>query len=398
MNYTINFPYLDRLETEVLSKRNLKKQSHVVLKNSIFTCGSSGGLPEDSGSLGDLDIVDFYMEKDRLVHVVDGLIQENRLVQKLDLSKRINNLEKFTGYKLLELILKKHHGLEVVDVHYLDCGLKLFIPFEEDFEKAKKILQVLDRTCSSLIRAGLKTKLRRKDQDYYLLIKSLGHVLIQYPILSNTSQIRDINFLDFKLEDESLELTVLCGQEALDYYRQALADLDQIKDELQSPSATESVSLLLNRNRMLEEKNDDLLGYVFEDYIEHLDLPSFSTGRYSLVTHFIDNPYIKDPVDFVNSLDYEVVLAMKNIGQDSIFALKNRIEVLDIGQVLRKVHKVYPFEYKDQGYIRGKIDAEYGERFLEALDKYIREALIELDQLVETEAEPELEDGEDEEN
>lgn len=77
---------------------------------------TSGGQPNDFGTLGEALVLGVVDEGDEIVHVVDRPVQGS-VAGKIDWMRRFDHMQQHTGQHLLSAVLMKEFGLETVSFH-----------------------------------------------------------------------------------------------------------------------------------------------------------------------------------------------------------------------------------------------------------------------------------------
>jgi alanyl-tRNA synthetase len=87
----------------------------VILGKTAFY-PTSGGQPNDLGTLGEARVLDVVDERDEIVHVVDRPVQ-GIVTGKIDWARRFDHMQQHTGQHLLSAVLVKEFDLETVSFH-----------------------------------------------------------------------------------------------------------------------------------------------------------------------------------------------------------------------------------------------------------------------------------------
>src|SRR5215471_6009261 len=87
----------------------------VVLDQTAFY-PTSGGQPNDLGTLGQARVLDVVDDGDEIIHVVDRPVQ-GIVTGRIDWIRRFDHMQQHTGQHLLSAVLLKDFGLETVSFH-----------------------------------------------------------------------------------------------------------------------------------------------------------------------------------------------------------------------------------------------------------------------------------------
>lgn len=89
----------------------------VVLDRTAFY-PTSGGQPHDTGLLGGRRVVDVLDEGDRIVHVLDGALEEGAVHGRVDADRRRDHMQQHSAQHLLSALAADRFGWETVSVHF----------------------------------------------------------------------------------------------------------------------------------------------------------------------------------------------------------------------------------------------------------------------------------------
>ena len=91
---------------------------------------TSGGQPNDLGTLAGVAVADVVDEGDRVAHLVSGRLPDGELEGEVDWRRRFDHMQQHTGQHLLSAIFADGFGWETVSVHFgadystLDLGVE----------------------------------------------------------------------------------------------------------------------------------------------------------------------------------------------------------------------------------------------------------------------------------
>jgi len=110
-------PYLKEFDAEVLDVRDIDGRRGVVLDRTAFY-PTSGGQPFDTGTLGDVRIVDVLdQDDDLIVHVIDGDSPRGQVRGRIDWERRFEHMQQHTGQHLLSAAFDRMHGVRTLSFH-----------------------------------------------------------------------------------------------------------------------------------------------------------------------------------------------------------------------------------------------------------------------------------------
>lgn len=88
----------------------------VVLDRSAFY-PTSGGQPNDVGTLGEARVLDVRDEGEDIVHIVDRELPTGEIKACIDWERRFDHMRQHTGQHLLSAMFQERHGLPTVSFH-----------------------------------------------------------------------------------------------------------------------------------------------------------------------------------------------------------------------------------------------------------------------------------------
>src|SRR6516162_5805487 len=78
---------------------------------------TSGGQPNDLGSIGEAKILDVRDEHDVILHLVDRELEPGEVRGSIDWGRRIDHMQQHTGQHLLSAMFQERYGLPTVSFH-----------------------------------------------------------------------------------------------------------------------------------------------------------------------------------------------------------------------------------------------------------------------------------------
>jgi alanyl-tRNA synthetase len=78
---------------------------------------SSGGQPQDTGRLGDANVIDVFDEGEEVIHIVDRAIGAGVASGRIDWHRRFDHMQQHTGQHLLSAVLQQKFSLATVSFH-----------------------------------------------------------------------------------------------------------------------------------------------------------------------------------------------------------------------------------------------------------------------------------------
>lgn len=107
--------YLCEFEGRVVERADEGKR--IYLDRSAFY-PTSGGQPNDLGSLGGVDVIDVVDEEDRVAHVLASALSTDEVRGEVDWRRRFDHMQQHTGQHLLSAIFADSLGWPTLSVHF----------------------------------------------------------------------------------------------------------------------------------------------------------------------------------------------------------------------------------------------------------------------------------------
>jgi alanyl-tRNA synthetase len=83
---------------------------------------TSGGQPNDRGTLGGIEVIDVVDEDDRIAHLLAAPLQVEKVRGQIDVARRLDYMEQHTGQHLLSAVFEELFGWRTVSVHFGDTS------------------------------------------------------------------------------------------------------------------------------------------------------------------------------------------------------------------------------------------------------------------------------------
>lgn len=109
-------PWLQELRTKILSQKQEKGHSFVVLEETIFY-PTGGGQPHDGGLINGVPILDVFEQDDVVVHVLEQPLQGDDAFCQLDWARRLDHMQQHSGQHLLSAVFHDEYGYRTESFH-----------------------------------------------------------------------------------------------------------------------------------------------------------------------------------------------------------------------------------------------------------------------------------------
>jgi len=107
--------YLTEFDARVVDRS--EEGRHVYLERTAFY-PTSGGQPNDTGTLGGAAVRDVIDEGERIAHVLDTPVTDDTVIGRIDWPRRFDHMQQHTGQHLLSAVVADLFGWATVSVHF----------------------------------------------------------------------------------------------------------------------------------------------------------------------------------------------------------------------------------------------------------------------------------------
>jgi len=269
--------YLDshmaEFSARVLSCEQAKKGFLVTLDKSAFFPEGGGQLP-DTGYIGDARVSD-AQEKDGIIyHLCDKALDvAGEYHCRIDWPQRIRRMHSHSGEHIVSGIAHRLYGCENVGFHMgeeaMTIDLSIELSWDELMEVEKRANEAVRNNLP--VRAWLPEEEELKALDYRSKLELTENVRIVEiegydlcaccaPHVSFTGEIGLIKLLDSMRHRGGIRVTLICGEDAYNDYRQRQESVTEISRLLSArrEDVASVVQRLLQENRSTREKCDRL--------------------------------------------------------------------------------------------------------------------------------------------
>jgi alanyl-tRNA synthetase len=238
-------PYQKEFSATVVDQFPVSDGHAVVLDRTCFYA-TSGGQPNDLGTLNFLSVKDVRFQEDRLIHVLSDALSDSSVEGRVDWNRRFDHMQQHTGQHILSAAFFRMFQAETSSFHLGDeyCSIELSRPdlSPEDVRNAENLAN------SIIFGAGtIETFLvdPEKASDYPLrkksdLQESLRIVKIGEFDLSpcsgthvrNSGEVGMLFITALERLSQTLKISFLCGQRVAKQYHGDLAILKQLSKQM----------------------------------------------------------------------------------------------------------------------------------------------------------------------
>ena len=219
---------------------------------------TSGGQPNDLGTLGEARVLDVVDEGDEIVHVVDKPIQ-GIATGKIDWIRRFDHMQQHTGQHLVSAVALKEFGLETIsfhlgeeictiDVRGAEPSAKTLLATEKAVNEAifeDRAVKVLYATLAELRGLGVRKEVDREGTLRAIEIEGIELQPCGGTHVARTGQIGTVQLRRCAKIRQDWRLEFLCGRRVV---KAARADYETRKTAAEKlKCSTEEVVAMLDK-------------------------------------------------------------------------------------------------------------------------------------------------------
>jgi alanyl-tRNA synthetase len=220
---------------------------------------TSGGQPFDTGQIGGLQVTDVVDEGDRVAHLLADPLTGDRVVGRVDWTRRFDHMQQHTGQHLLSAVLADRLGYQTVAVHFgkksstldLDAASLTADQAQQIEEQANEIVTQNRPVEVSFEEAELATGLRKAPQRAGRLriisIRDLDRSACGGTHVRATGEIGAVLLRKVERVRKGVRLEFLCGLRASRQARTDYTLLSQMGADLSA--AAEEIPRLIAAQR-----------------------------------------------------------------------------------------------------------------------------------------------------
>lgn len=251
-----------------------------------------GGQGADSGTLGDLKILDVQIKKDLIYHYVAKPLKEGSQVKgHVDWAQRFDYMQQHTGEHIISGLVHSEYGYDNVGFHLgaeevtLDFNGTLHLEQMREIERAAnrviwRNLPVLVSFPPSEVLAKLeyRSKLALTENVRIVEIPGVDVCACCAPHVESTGQIGMIKVVNIQSHRGGVRVNILCGERALSDYSQRQDSVGAISVLLSAKQdkVTEAVKRLKEESLQAKERANDLQAKLLALQVDALPSPEYS--------------------------------------------------------------------------------------------------------------------------
>ncbi len=264
-------PYQKEFTANVLEQFTVPDGNAVVLDQTCFYA-TSGGQPNDTGTLGAAEVKDVRIDDGKLLHVTDRNLGSNEVTGKIDWTRRFDHMQQHTGQHILSAAFFRLFQAETSSFHLGDllCSIEL-----NKTNLAQAQISEAENAANAVIQSASTVESffvdPDKAQEYPLrkrsdLTESLRIIRIGDFDLSpcsgthvrNTGEIGSVFIHSFEKLSRSTKVTFLCGNRVRALYHQELSFLKDVSKKLTTSFELIPESIVRMQSQIKELRRENM--------------------------------------------------------------------------------------------------------------------------------------------
>lgn len=262
--------YLKTFSAQVLDQFGVPDGTAVVLNQTCFYA-TSGGQPNDLGTLNSIPVKDVRMEEDRLVHILPGVLSEGTVEGVVDWKRRFDHMQQHTGQHILSAAFFKLFQAETASFHLGEefCSIELNQPnlsegrIKQAETLANEVIFGAMPVAAFFVdpeRASEYPLRKQSDLTESLRIIQIGDFDLS-PCsgthVKNTGEVGMVFIYGHEKLSQSIKITFLCGNRIHARYKKDLAILKNLSKSLTTAFELlpESIGKLQSQMKEMRKEN-----------------------------------------------------------------------------------------------------------------------------------------------
>ena len=258
-------PYTKVFDAKILGCRRDEKRGWAVTLDATAFFPEGGGQGADTGTLGDVRVLDVHEKDGVITHYTDGPLPAGELVRGvLDWPVRFRRMQNHTGEHIVSGLVHQKYGFDNVGFHLDDEGCTVDFSGELTREQLDEIEQAANEAVwrdlpvtarfplwVELAKMDYRSKLELTHDVRIVTIEGIDRCACCAPHVSSTGQIGPIKILDFMRHRGGVRLWMKSGETALADYRARYGATVAVSGLLNVPQAEVAAGV----ERLLEQRD-----------------------------------------------------------------------------------------------------------------------------------------------
>jgi len=315
-------PFMLEFEAEILESRPLDGDRFGVVLPRTYFYPTSGGQEHDTGSIGDVRVLDVFKDGDTIVHVLDRELAPGNYPARIDKDRRFRHMQHHTAQHILSASF-----LEVADIDSLSANINGDTPSTIDLEVGAVDDVTLRR--AEVFANGIFFE-NRPVKSFYVTDADVPNLPFRKPPkvsgrirvvevdgfdltpcggthVTQTGMIGMLKIVKTERVNQKLRVHFVAGYQALEYFQQMQIVAQGTAQLLDSSleDAVSGVEKLQGQLKQTQHELDSLRGIVLGVEAENLAAAADAVGDLRLVTALFENKPSSELRSLANKLRNE---------------------------------------------------------------------------------------------
>lgn len=235
----IEKPFITHIKANIKKREYENDNTKIILDKTIFM-PKTYYYPKDEGTIDGKNIIDSYEKDDTIVYVIDGKPSKNEVELKLTKSLREKIMPYNAAIILIALAIEKFYNRKTFFFELKEDYC--MISFDDITEDSVNI-KALESFINYIVDLGLSINY---EDDYYN-ISSLGKIKYFGISSTNTKAIDHIKIFKSEIENDTLILSFIVGEDYKKYVERNENTLKEIKKiAMNDEESTDKINKIIN--------------------------------------------------------------------------------------------------------------------------------------------------------
>ena len=294
---------------EVLSCVPKGSYYEILLDQTAFF-PEGGGQLADTGMLGGVSVIDVQEKQEGILHTVQSPLMTGSTVEgKIDWELRFRRMQSHSGEHVVSGLIHQLFGYNNVGFHMGERDVTIDFDGELTREELNHIEELANRVVTSnvpvtaeypppemLEKLEYRSKLELTENIRIVSIPGCDVCACCAPHVARTGEIGFIKLLDFMRHRGGVRIRMVCGQAALEDYRNKFENITAIS-ALLSAKQEKAAAAVERLNRELQETRGQLLEVQRELLRLKLEQLPYTAGNLCLFETDLDSAMLRELVN-----------------------------------------------------------------------------------------------------
>jgi alanyl-tRNA synthetase len=304
-----NEPYVTRF-TATVTGRTIINGKHAIILNKTLFYPTSGGQPNDTGTLNGIPVLDVIEHDDDIIHIVEEIILDEIFTGEIDWQRRFDFMQQHTGQHILSQVILQLFNAETVSFSLdtenatIEINRTAF-SYEDALQAEKKANHCIHKNVPVHILYPSKTELSilplRKKPPLGKPVRVIHIEGLDYSACGGThcaltGEVGVIKIRRWEKIRGNIRLEFLCGQRAVTDYHIKNRLINELTALFSVPESAllDSAQNAVETNKTLHKTIFNLKQKLFTFQAKNLYITSSHFGTIPFVFHTLEDGTIQE--------------------------------------------------------------------------------------------------------